>query len=145
MGADIHVHVEVKIGKRWHHLSHPHVMRNYQLFAKIAGVREHPENPIEPIVPPGRGLPKNMTKLTKLDYERWGDDAHTAGYLNRDELEKLSLWFMEKCFENKGWDRWPHGLEGQFGYLRGNPLHELGSNGDGPMIDDVRVIYWFDC
>jgi len=69
MGCDIHVHVEYKADGKWYHYNHPNVGRNYELFAKMAGVRD--QGNIGPIVQP-RGLPDDVSFTTLFDSQRWG-------------------------------------------------------------------------
>ena len=48
MGCDIHLHAEIKVNGKWEHYAHPHIRRDYRLFAKMASVRNapygHPEH-----------------------------------------------------------------------------------------------------
>lgn len=133
MGCDIHVHAEIKIDEIWHHYSSPDVERNYELFEKMAGVRGDLENAI--IKP--RGVPRDITFLTLLDFERWDYDMHSASWFGVEEIKELEEWFESTRYEIP--QRW---LEHHFGYLFGNawrpkkyPTFE---------IEDVRFVFWFD-
>ena len=72
MGCDLHLHTEVKINGKLHHYGSHRPHRNYDLFAKMANVRNYDEE-IEPISLP-KGLPEDITELTKYDAELLGED-----------------------------------------------------------------------
>lgn len=74
MGCDCHAHVEIKINGKWENYSTCRPRRNYALFAKMAGVRNYDE--IVPIAPP-RGLPSDISVVTKFDFDNWDSDGHT--------------------------------------------------------------------
>ena len=76
MGCDIHVHFEIKLNGKWEHYSNPSIDRNYELFAKMADVRNDYENPIIPISFP-KGLPKDLSVVTKFEVDHWGSDGHS--------------------------------------------------------------------
>lgn len=80
MGCDIHLHQEVKIGKKWHHYNAPRIGRNYELFAKMIGVRNY--GTIEPISTV-KMLPDDLSKITKIDLEHWGSDGHSSSWFNK--------------------------------------------------------------
>lgn len=84
MGCDIHLHAEVKIKNAWHHYAHPSVPRSYPLFSIMAGVRGEEE----PIAPP-RGLPHDITAVTRLDYEHCREDWHTPSWLSSEEAVQV--------------------------------------------------------
>ena len=41
MGCDIHAHLEIKIDGKWLYYSPVNINRNYNVFAKTAGVRNY--------------------------------------------------------------------------------------------------------
>lgn len=132
MGCDIHLHIEISATGQWHHWATPSVARNYDLFGKMAGVRSD----IEPIASP-RGLPIDTTIPTRLDYERMKEDAHTASWLNKDEIEELSRWLTATYA--------PYDLAFDLEhvilhtYLFGNSITDMAHG-----VDDVRFVFWFD-
>jgi hypothetical protein len=130
MGCDIHAHVEIKIEGEWHHYSHPEVDRNYSLFTKIAGVRKNPEarGHIEPIAAP-RGIPGDISAVTRLELKRWGSDAHSGTWLARDEVA-----VVEKQFRD---------FRPLFGFLFGNRLDDI-DEAKTHGVEDCRVVCWFD-
>lgn len=142
MGCDIHLHVEVKIRGEWHHYCIGG-QRDYEIFAKMAGVCNY--TAIEPISPP-RGVPGDVSAVTRIDLERWSTDAHSHSYLDAEEISRLSewvesrerannvtIWFFEHVF-----------MGGQ--YLFSNKfggLHKYRSEMPSE-VEDVRFVFWFD-
>jgi hypothetical protein len=109
------------------------------MFARMAGVRNY-DDEIEPIAAP-RGLPDDITEITRLCYEWEKDDAHSMSWLNGSELQMLADWIATREDVTN--------LEGKFGYLFGNSLGGLakyGNNGRSypPWLVDVRLVFWFD-
>ncbi len=135
MGCDIHTHIEVKIGGQWHHATAPHIRRNYNLFSLMAGVRAESDSP-KPIAEP-RGVPGDMSVVTRLDYERMGTDGHTHSWLTGEEIERVIEW--HEANERRGaidarlW-QWGFLFEGGF-----SPAEHAE---DG--VEDVRAVFWFD-
>jgi hypothetical protein len=133
MGCDIHLHSEIKINGKWEHYSAIEVDRDYMLFGLMAGVRD---SKVTPICQP-QGLPDNLSVVTKLDYERMKDDAHSMSYYNSTliyELEKAIEDNREFLFNSK------------FGYLFGNAYGQfINYPNDYPEeIEDIRFVFWFD-
>ena len=137
MGCDIHAHVEVKFRGQWVHYNAPHVRRHYDLFAKLAGVRNDGE--IEPIAPP-RGLPVDIADLTRAIYEAEGgaEYTHSASHITADEMRDVARWY--DSLDHNRTQGGHHGFEGVFGYLNGNSIASLG---DG-LVEDARLVFWFD-
>ncbi|MBE3039714.1 MAG: hypothetical protein IMZ62_13005 [Chloroflexi bacterium] len=146
MGCDIHLHIEVKVKGKWEHYSMSRPDRNYELFAKLANVRNN--DGIEPISKP-RGLPDGISVLTALDAAHWGSDGHNYSYITAEEIAQLEDWANQdrqwKGNNGAGW--W---MEDYFGFFFGNTfagwykyprdneqLRELG-------VEDVRFVFWFD-
>jgi hypothetical protein len=128
MGCDIHVHVEVKIKGEWHHYNQPNIRRSYDLYGRMAGVR----GDLEPIAKP-RGIPKDATWMTKFDFERMRDDAHTASWLSGAEVEKLEV---EGLLDSQT----------DHGYIFGNGFNIKKYPEDYPDgVEDARMVFWFDC
>lgn len=149
MGCDIHMHTEVKIGGVWHHYSAPKVPRNYRFFCHLVGVR----GPIEGVTPMSepRGLPEDLSALTKIDADRDGDDGHSHSWLSSAELAAALKWydeqqceFLKRRGEEHSWFSCEHTF---FGYLFGNGW-ELRPEDRGDAypaeIEDVRAVFWFD-
>lgn len=152
MGCDIHLHVEIKLknsdnSDSWLHYNHPKIDRWYKLFAKMANVRNYDEyGPIESISQP-KGFPHDASLTTKFDYNnRWGSDAHSASWLNSEEIRQLTVWY-DKNLKDKDYI---HGFENEFGYLFGNSFKHFLEYKDNPNggypeeLEDVRFVFWFD-
>lgn len=88
MGCDIHPHIEYAEYENndgapiWWHFSDFFFLRDYGLFAQMAGVRDY--NGVSPVVAP-RGVPvdmshETMSHFTLLISERYGDES---GYATR--------------------------------------------------------------
>lgn len=122
MGCDIHLHSEVKIDGVWHHLDSHIIDRNYELFGKMAGVRDEG---IEPIINPV-GLPEDITILTKHQYKLHMDDAHSESFLSREQSLELLKWMRQQT---------------SFCYRDWYFLYDAEEDGD---YDDFRVVFWFD-
>ncbi len=149
MGCDIHLHTEVKINGVWHHYGCPQVWRSYNLFAKLANVRnyEDPGSPeyIEPISEP-RGLPEDATAVTKYDSDRWGVDGHSHSWIGAQEIAQVAEWAKKR-----GMEKAPNGMEGfwesdMFGYLFGNDWSGFTKYPDERPegLEDIRWVFWFD-
>lgn len=134
MGCNIHAHLEVKIEGTWHHYSVPDIDRDYQLFGRLAGVRDASQTLIvEP-----RGIPDDATFLTRYDCDSvWGSDGHTPSWLTSIEAEKVAEWHRK--LRNKQAFAMP-----LWGYVFGNPLDTRARYPEDARCEDVRVIFWFD-
>jgi hypothetical protein len=126
MGRDIHAHVEIQVtGGRWLHYHHPTIERNEALIARLV------QNP--------KGLPRNASEVTMIDYrEVWGPNAHTPSWLSSKEVEGLADWWHKT-----GQPGFP---EHHFGFLFGLSLGGFEEDReDYPVsLEDFRIVYWFD-
>ena len=59
--------------------------RNYELFSVLAGVRDYGNN--DRIDDP-RGLPEDVSDVTKKESDRWGSDGHSHSWLTLRELKE---------------------------------------------------------
>lgn len=134
MGCDIHAHSELKINGKWHHMSELDIDRNYMLFTKMAGVRNYDaEIPISE----ARGIPKDVSELTKFLCDDYGSDGHSHSWLSSKEIKELIIW-AEKELK---WDAFDS--SNQFGYLCGNGYDDW-KPGDIKGLEDFRFVFWFD-
>jgi len=134
MGCDIHFHSEVKVNGKWEHYSEVGIDREYDLFAKMAGVRNY--RGITPISEP-KGLPTDISVVTRLDAEKWRDDGHSWSYFNSKEICKLQSWIEDQMGSENSWE-----LERIYwGYIFGSAwnVEKL-----PPGIEDIRFVFWFD-
>lgn len=145
MGTDIRLHVEVKIAGRWEHYQQPVVARRYDLFAMMCGVRADDRSP-PPIQPEPKGLPLDVSPLTRFDWECDGG-GDSGSYLDAAEISILSRrwaeWVREQGLGWEGNDLEHHVLHC---YLFGNGFawfrdaEELRARG----VEDLRFVFWFD-
>jgi len=148
MGCDIHAHAEIKVNGVWQHYNHPRIGRDYELFTRMAGVRQ--VESVTPISPP-RGLPRNLSFTTKLDRKNDGVDGHSDSWLSSEEVAELCEWMearAKKC-EPKGY----YYAEKELGYIFGNGWDfkkykredgEKGYAGQPRELEDARLVFWFD-
>ena len=136
MGCDIHIHQEVKIDGQWWHYRETGLPRSYETFAKMAGVRGSEKPIAEP-----RGLPDDVTKVTKFDADLWGIGAHTHSWLGPEEIAELEGWIEDRM----GKQYWRLGRDG-WGYLFGNSWGGFTKYPeDRPKgLEDIRFVFWFD-
>lgn len=142
MGCDIHGHIEVKIKGKWEHYSVPNLNRNYHLFAKSAGVRNYEGSGITPIAEP-RGLPKDLSVVTRLSAKQWGDDGHSHSWLNASELAELIEFHS---LESKATGGDVFDVYDEWGWLEGNGFGSFAKYPDlrPRWIEDLRFVFWFD-
>ncbi len=127
MGCDIHCHIEIKVEGTWHHYSAPNVDRSYRLFARMAGVRN--TGGVKPIAP-NRGLPEDMSLVTRLAWSYWELDGHSMSWMTGAEVESLTNDEENFCAYD------------EFGYLFGNGFTD--KDGWPPGVEACRMIFWFD-
>jgi len=149
MGCDIHAHTEIKVDGEWLYFADNFITRNYTVFAKMAGVRNYDD--IEPISEP-RGLPDDISKMTRLHRDRWGVDGHSDSWLSFDEICELIDWLNVEMPEPRNryydWDsKWESVLLGETFYLFGNTLYywKVYREDYPDFIEDIRLVFWFDC
>lgn len=137
MGANIHQHIEVKKDGKWYHYSAPHTERDYLYFGFLSGIR----GMAEPVVPL-RGLPSDITFVTKVDYEQTkglGLTPTHEGWIGQSELEEVQFR-LNRRFKNTGVNPLEYDLEEHYlsTYINGSTVarHE--------GWDDVRLVFWFD-
>lgn len=145
MGCDIHAHFEVKLNGEWHHAHMPSIKRSYTLFSKMANVRNTPkehENYIEPISEP-RGLPSDITVMTKFHADYMNSDGHSHSWLSAKEVADLIKWYDDKRGELS--NRFISWESEQIGYFLGNGWDIISYPSDIPKgVEDIRLVFWFD-
>ena len=143
MGCDIHMVVELRVGSKWigvngmHHVTtHKRreddlgfaipiaSTRNYQRFARLAGVRGDGPEP--------KGLPEDISDLTRLEVEGWDGDGHSHSWLPLKEAARI--WLETDRYDN---EVDPESYEAKF-----PASHFFGV--DDSRADDYRVVFWFD-
>ena len=136
MGCDIHLHIELKVDGEWQHWATPRVTRNYEVFAKMAGVRAL-DDEITPISRP-RGLPADVSLMTRAHADYWERQGpgHNHSWLAKKELKELAEWGQTREWGQDGF--W---FEREFGYLFGACLYDELPE----FVEDLRAVFWFDC
>lgn len=159
MGCDITLHCEVKINGDWHHYSEINLRRNYAMFAKLANVRNSEPNEegyIKPICEP-KGLPEDISFVTKVDFSFWNSDAHSMSFLSTDEIKEFFQWVKstsdyhpQLTFLNgkSSLFMWEHETFGYiFGCTHSNFSEDNKEHQDLTRdynIEDMRWVFWFD-
>ncbi len=90
MGCDIHAHLEIKripFGSKsnileWVYIGQPKIHQWYDAFRAI-GVQYRGDGEI---LFPAKGLPIDVTKITKTESRLWDDDGHTFSNLTLQEI-----------------------------------------------------------
>lgn len=153
MGCDIHIVVERKWEGRWIGLHAVPYMRtyerkdeeplrsnfvswdmknrNYDLFAKLAGVRGDGPEP--------KGIPDDASELSRMEIDSWGSDGHSHSYCTVREFFDL----FRECNE---WAVTAELLEGSAKVsipdLMGISYDEAY---EGTAVEtNYRVVFWFD-
>lgn len=134
MGAEIHMHIEVKKDGQWHHYSAPSILRDPLFFDLVAGISGN----MLPIVPL-KDLPGDMSGLTQECYVLDAKDhirLHHQGWLSSEELHTLQKQLRilrpdAKALETDLEETYFHC------YIRGNAI----SSHKG--FDDSRLVFWF--
>lgn len=100
MGADIHGWVEKRIGDRFvavRELYGDGELRNYERFAKLAGVRG--DGPVP------RGLPPDISETVAYHAKNWEMDGHSFSWLPLDEaFEIFKSTATPTPYERGYWD-----------------------------------------
>lgn len=76
----------MKLNGRWEHVGRVDCNRDYELFGKLAGVRN---SSIKPISSP-KGFPDDINPLTKWYLNQ--EEEHSFSWLDGKELKKLAKW-----------------------------------------------------
>lgn len=110
MGSDIHIYTEIKKSinseDKWVNVDNwrynpyyqegnnnwermlsvesIYIGRNYELFGILAGVRDHSNDSIDD----PRGLPEDVSEVTKKESDRWDGDGHSHSWLTLRELKE---------------------------------------------------------
>lgn len=116
MGCDIHGWIEVKADEgKWIAVEKLFDRsRNYDRFAKLAGVRGEG--------PPPNGLPKNISETTNYWADFWEADAHSHSSLPAADAFKIF-----KDTGGPGYTEW-----------------DFSNFEMGDEKDNYRLVFWFD-
>ena len=142
MGCDIHAYVEVKIHGKWQLYSHLRLERDYHLFARMANVRNY--YGIEAIDEP-RGLPADISEMTRFCRDYDGADGHSDSYLSGAEVDALCTWQDKQRVAECKDDKWYSFEHSQVGYIFGNGWDVKKYPDSYPKgVEDARLVFWFD-
>lgn len=153
MGCDIHVVLEEKYNGEWVGVhACPYILRvtknddrgeyvgwqakarNYDLFARLAGVRGEGPAPL--------GLPEDASALAKMEARKWGGDGHSHSYCSvreftQKEMQTRQSEYITQAIRKKF-------LTGDDGVRRrAMELFGIEEDIDGDL-DRFRVVFWFD-
>ncbi len=150
MGCDIHVHFEIQIDNKWEYYGIGDFERSYRFFSRLAGVRAYDKS-VTPIAP-NRGLPDDITLMTKQHVADWGIDGHSHSWISSKEycelydefnsvINEVAAKLLNEDFYRVNFDNTP--------YLFNNAFHEFYTelpDVDWPPehVQDFRMIFWFD-
>jgi hypothetical protein len=131
MGCDVHCFAEVKYKGRWQFAGEVYMERHYDIFSKMANVRNEEDSGIEPISLP-RGVPQDASDLTKVIMD--DVDYHSHSYLSLEEMKALDEWVESAIGPFFKWNyiKWPWGV--MTDALK--PKFE--------QIEDIRFVFAFD-
>lgn len=114
--------------------------RNYELFARLAGVRGEGPEP--------RDLPEDVSEYVANEYEGWGHDAHSASWYSADDFARI---YTSTYDENEDGDiplnpyvarRIDTGAEMAVAlFLRDKASVYVQDN---ESVNDYRFVFWFD-
>lgn len=150
MGCNIQAHLEIRIAGQWHYYSLLDLHRNYDLFAKMANVRNSRKDitPISEL----KGLPDDVSFMTAFHSNYAGKDGQWHSWLDYNEMLQL-LNFIEETGMPKPWghreeDR-PYDIFkiDDFGvWLFGERISEFDTYPESypSELEDIRMVFWFD-
>lgn len=133
MGCDIHMVLERKVGDGgWvgvhnfpyyqingGHAIPPATDRNYERFAKLAGVRGGGPDP--------KGTPEDVSVLAQMEIDSWGSDGHSHSWMSVGEAAQI---FLETAWEPSD-------------YMTQYPTaYFFGVDPD--KSEQYRIVFWFD-
>lgn len=70
--------------------------RDYYLFTRLAGVRKE-LGETTPVFAEPRGIPKDISSVSRREVKRWGVDGHSHSYATYAELEN---YFHSQAFDS---------------------------------------------
>ncbi len=137
MGADIHLMIEVKIQGTWHCYAALRPPRFYAAFAKLAGVRG---NGVEIPISEPKGLPEDLSSVTQVLIDQWGDGGHSHSWLSAEEVSQFYEWLEGPVQRLKYLY-----VEQWIGtYLDGNGFNYTRWDSKPDWLEDMRWVFFFD-
>jgi hypothetical protein len=137
MGCDIHMVLEKRINGKWvttqtfdaieswNGFASPIARnRNYERFARLAGVRGDGPEP--------RGIPDDLSETGRYHVDVWSGDGHSHSWLPLKDAVKVFAETEHKKHE-------PNSTATEY------PTdYYFGVSDDDSEMDDYRVVFWFD-
>jgi len=134
MGCDIHILVERNVDGEWicvntmsavkdarHGNCYPNALdRNYERFAKLAGVRGDGPKP--------RGWPADVSQTASFIHGKWSSDGHSHSWMSVAEAAPI---FLETEF--RGLDSYAYSHPADFYF-----------NVDDRDMESHRIVFFFD-
>jgi len=138
MGCDIHAHFELKIKGEWKYYGEGDFDRNYLMFAKLAGVRDRHDE-IDKIDKP-RGLPEDITEMTKIHNDVWDSDGHSHSWVSSVEYSEVIKYLKDEAKKENYRPRFDNV------WLFGNSFYDFheGREDFPEFVEDFRMVFWFD-
>lgn len=145
MGCDIHAYLEKKnVNGKYEYVQDVFDDgRDYNLFACIADVRNYSN--IEPIIPPRRGMPSDVSAYVRDERNIWGSDGHSVSWIDIDEF--FNFDYSKNIKQNASYNTWG-------GVTNGNQLpmtyqdflgeHNMKTILRFGKLIDHRIVFWFD-
>jgi len=145
VGCNIHLFGEVKIHDEWLHYGELNMGRHYELYSKMAGVR--PREGEESLVLP-KGLPPDMSLMTRIQYKKDEADAHHESWFTAKEISEFADLAREH-YKEGNYHGWTGLTIREIGFLFGNSwdaFHEYPEERSifPEGLEDIRWIFWFD-
>lgn len=109
--------------------------RNYELFAKLAGVRGEGPDP--------RGMPDDISDMGRMLMDQWGGDGHSHSWCTAEEWCKAALESEHDQANMHLGDRDndPR-IRDPYGYYLGIEIYD--PEEAGPQAGDYRIVFCFD-
>ena len=132
-----YLHSEIKVGGVWHHYSASSLKTDLDLFEKLGWDGDDSSSPIA--IAKSKGLPQDISVVTKIDWDIWINDACCQSWFNDSEISKVARWYDNRLVVKK------RSLREQVGYLFGNSFELFTEfSTDYPTeIEDIRWVFWF--
>jgi len=142
MGCDIHAYLEKKNAEgKYDYVEDVFEDREYNFFAFLADVRNYSN--IEPIIPPRRGMPADVSSYVRAEREQWGSDGHSASWIDVDEL----FDFDYSKYTHTSYSTWGGNSRGTVlpityqDFLGEHTMKKILRLG---KLIDHRIVFWFD-
>jgi hypothetical protein len=128
----IYCHAEIRIDGIWHHYNTLDIGRDDNLFSCLAGLGSVDTGISAKF--PVRGLPKDVSPVTRLEAQDFGDYGHTHSWIGLEEIWRVLDDFPDILCRAQ---RVKANLLFGFSY-------SACSNNFPDELQDVRWVFWFE-